>query len=250
MQSEIERLQRYLDATIDDDRCLRVLDAGCGAGTLLSFPPTAHITGVDISASQLRQHRSLDEAIVGDVQTYPFPRESFDFIICWDVLEHLAHPELALDSLFRSLKPGGRIILGFPNLFSVKGLVTKMTPFSVHQRYYRRKNNKGRAGPFPVHMKLAMAPRSIRGAAVRYGLTVTYLRMYESVQQVRIRNRLRLTGRRWAAAEKLLRGFTLGLLQPSQTECIMVLTRKSEMTGPGGCRRGGCPPSWPTLLNG
>ena len=47
--------------------------------------------------------------IVGDVQTYPLPENSFDLIVCWDVLEHLEFPQAALERVFDATKPGGSV---------------------------------------------------------------------------------------------------------------------------------------------
>lgn len=48
-------------------------------------------------------------------------------------LERLPRPKDALLNLCRTVRPQGLLILGFPNLLSVKGIVTKITPFLVSQ---------------------------------------------------------------------------------------------------------------------
>ena len=49
-----------------------------------------------------------------DVQTIPFPNNSFDAIICNHVLEHVANDRQAMNELHRVLKPNGWAILQVP----------------------------------------------------------------------------------------------------------------------------------------
>jgi len=45
-----------------------------------------------------------------------FPDNAFDFVLNFDVLEHIPAPELGLKEIFRTLKPGGRLLLSVPFL--------------------------------------------------------------------------------------------------------------------------------------
>src|SRR5439155_1728066 len=80
---------------------------------------------------------SVDEKILGDIQTYPLPND-LDAVVCWDVLEHLPEPDRALRNFFQAVKPGGVIVVKSPNTRSLKALVTKLTPLRFHTWYYRR----------------------------------------------------------------------------------------------------------------
>jgi len=59
-----------------------------------------------------------------------FPAASFDAILLCEVLEHLEEPFAAIAELTRLLKPGGRLILTYPNPLSVPMFV----------RYVRQKD--------------------------------------------------------------------------------------------------------------
>ena len=48
---------------------------------------------------------------VGDVHTLPFSDNTFEFILCAEVLEHLHTPHQAIAEMGRVLKPGGMLIL-------------------------------------------------------------------------------------------------------------------------------------------
>ena len=69
-----------------------ILEAGCGSNSAFEIPDNAHIVGLDVFARQLESNGSLDEKHQGDFQDYTFPSNSFDVIICWNVLEHLPRP--------------------------------------------------------------------------------------------------------------------------------------------------------------
>jgi ubiquinone/menaquinone biosynthesis C-methylase UbiE len=94
----------------------RVLDAGCGRGTIAVGLASAagSVVGVDAEDdfSDARRH-ALEHGItnvefrVGDVYALDLPDESFDACFCHSVLEALERPLDALRSLRRVLVPGG-----------------------------------------------------------------------------------------------------------------------------------------------
>jgi SAM-dependent methyltransferase len=49
-----------------------------------------------------------------DIEALPFPRRTFDVVICNHVLEHVRRPSAALSEVHRTLKPGGRFICQTP----------------------------------------------------------------------------------------------------------------------------------------
>src|ERR1700677_2020333 len=138
-----------------DRKPLRVLDAGAGADLRLKLPPDAEITGIDISKDILTSNPALSERIIGDLQTYPLTADAFDVVVCWDVLEHLADPVSAVSNMSNALAKGGLLVIGGPNVWSTKGLLTKFTPHRFHVFVYRHLLHKPHAGepgqaPFPT----------------------------------------------------------------------------------------------------
>src|SRR5687768_16793915 len=79
----------------------RVLDVGCGSAPAVAIPADVHLIGIDVDERAVTENESLNERIVGDVQRYPLPPDSMDAVLCWNVLEHLAEPERAIENIAR-----------------------------------------------------------------------------------------------------------------------------------------------------
>ena len=100
---------------------LRVLDFGCGPGTISTGLAKAvapgEMHGIDMEASQIEMARSLaqarrqDNAIfhVGDVTDLPFEDGFFDVAHCHNVLMHVPDTAAVLAEVRRVLKPAGVI---------------------------------------------------------------------------------------------------------------------------------------------
>ena len=53
-----------------------------------------------------------------DIQDISFPDETFDTVICHQVLEHVEKDKVAVEELFRVVKTGGRVILSVPLIWT------------------------------------------------------------------------------------------------------------------------------------
>jgi ubiquinone/menaquinone biosynthesis C-methylase UbiE len=99
-----------------------VLDAGCGVGwgtALLAAAGPARLVGMDISEDALaearKRTRGLDvELRRGDLLKLPFDERSFDLVTCFEAIEHVVDPDVALDELRRVLRPDGVLLISTP----------------------------------------------------------------------------------------------------------------------------------------
>ncbi len=133
-----------------DKRDQHILDVGCGEGIILEklFGKFPHILGVDKDSANVRTCFSYGlPALPGNVYELHFPTNSMDCVIFTEVIEHLTVPWQALAEIRRVLRPGGRVIVLFPNdrnffisrmlcgkwkeAFAPSGHVWKFTPRKV-----------------------------------------------------------------------------------------------------------------------
>lgn len=97
-----------------------VLEVDCGPGVLASkmVARGAKVQGTDISqvAAERARQRGIPTRVVNlDLETLPFPDESFDVVVSNSMLEHRFFPERSLQEGLRVLKQGGRYIVCLPN---------------------------------------------------------------------------------------------------------------------------------------
>jgi methionine biosynthesis protein MetW len=99
----------------------RCLDVGCGTGN--SYAPeltrrAGMYLGVDVSAEAVAaaQASGLNAQTISDAAQLPFADDSFDLVVCVEVLEHLFAPHEAVREIRRVLRPGGRLVASTPNI--------------------------------------------------------------------------------------------------------------------------------------
>ncbi len=177
----INSLNDFIKNYFEHQPQVKVLEAGCGSTTRIEQMNKFQITGIDISQKQLDRNSHISKKICGDIQKYKFENESFDLIISWYVLEHLKYPKNAMMHLTEALKLDGLIVLALPNIWSVKGLVTKLTPTAIHIWYYKhilKRENAGKndTGPFRTYLKKAISPSNIQRFAKNNGLKTVLLK--------------------------------------------------------------------------
>lgn len=99
-----------------------LLDLGCSSGGFLSTMKGGawKLYGIEMEAATAEKARAATgaEVFVGDVLDAPFAPESFDVVTCFDVLEHVYHPQQFLAKVKEWLKPGGIYHVMLPNIDS------------------------------------------------------------------------------------------------------------------------------------
>lgn len=100
---------------------MTVLDVGCGPGTitvdLAELVPRGRVTGLERGGEVLEQARALAaqrgvsnvDFVVGDANSLAFADDSFDVVVCHQVLQHVRDPVGVLREMRRVAKPGGLV---------------------------------------------------------------------------------------------------------------------------------------------
>jgi len=135
----------YLKRALKNRVVTSVLDAGCGDGTfafyVASHSPEAHITGVDIGEQGLHSVDSTLDICKRIHQEVPLTNlhfeqldlrelqveNAFDFIYCFDVLEHIRENKLVLENIYRALQVHGLFLFRIPNRIQQRILSSRFT---------------------------------------------------------------------------------------------------------------------------
>lgn len=106
----------------------RMLDVGCGRGYLLTIMLERgwEAYGIEITerAAEQARHVLRLPVHVGSIEDCPFPDASFNAVVFWHVLEHIADPVAALRKAHALLKPGGLLLVAVPNYSSLQARLT------------------------------------------------------------------------------------------------------------------------------
>jgi SAM-dependent methyltransferase len=130
----------------DDLAGRTVLDVGCGFGWFELYAldrGVRRVIGIEPEDRELataRRHISDERAefTAGSATSLPFPDESVDTVVCWEVLEHLPQGSepAAFAEVRRVLRPGGALYLSTPYA-SLRARIFDPAWWLVGHRHYR-----------------------------------------------------------------------------------------------------------------
>lgn len=112
--------KEFLESTGLLHRGLKILEIGCGAGSMTAFLAARglDVIGTDVSHVLLEYARDRHpgcrfERMLGEVLR--FADSSFDLVVSFDVLEHIPDVDGHMREVARVLRPGGHYLLQTPN---------------------------------------------------------------------------------------------------------------------------------------
>jgi 2-polyprenyl-3-methyl-5-hydroxy-6-metoxy-1,4-benzoquinol methylase len=109
-----------------NQRDVAFLDIGCSTGRVLKLAATMGftVTGLDYSKWAVEQCQALGFDVRGGSLLGQWPNDSlFDVLHCSHVIEHVPDPVAYLKEMHRLMKPGGQLMLAFPNYASLPRLL-------------------------------------------------------------------------------------------------------------------------------
>lgn len=98
-----------------------IIDVGCASGNFLAqFPENCTRFGCDVNEHDiaLAKNRGLDNVFVGTLRDCKISPETFDWVHLGDVLEHVVNPPELLHEAVRTIRPGGLVTVGTPDIES------------------------------------------------------------------------------------------------------------------------------------
>jgi len=143
------------------------LDIGCGDGSFTILLKEAlkiqEAIGIEISpeaVSILKEKGIKAYQLDIDENIFPFENDSFDFVYCGEIIEHLFDPDHLLEEIHRILKPNGKCIVttpnlaGWPNRLSLligyQPYATSVSPEHEGAGKFMLKGDEGQAGHIRV----------------------------------------------------------------------------------------------------
>ncbi|GAB4400767.1 MAG: hypothetical protein OHK0048_16390 [Rhodoferax sp.] len=131
----VEHLHRYaLAARLVNGAT--VLDVACGEGYGSAWLArmAQRVVGVDVQPAVVQRARQRYDAqglnfVCADGRALPFPSACFDWVVCFETLEHMADPQRLLAELARVLRPNGRLLLSTPDRASYAAASGQVNPF-------------------------------------------------------------------------------------------------------------------------
>ncbi|MCK1643175.1 class I SAM-dependent methyltransferase [Bradyrhizobium sp. 157] len=221
-----------LEATLPEGE-LSIYEAGGGSTSFLPLKVLhrANVTVVDIDEDQIRNNDYAQQAILGDIQTHRFRPNSFDLVICYNVIEHVPDVEAALLRFWEALKPNGLILIGAPNPRSLSGFVTKYSPHWFHVWFYRHVRGDNKAGlpghaPFPTLFHPLVTLSNLEAFAEQHGLQMIYRKQYESPRYPEMRLRMPACAALIDAAARAMNFFLPGRTDVRQGDYHVILRKR------------------------
>ncbi len=135
-------LRSVLKYALKDIKNAVIIDAGCGTGKNMEFLTNLghEVYGFDVSEDAVHfcHQRGLQNIVLGDITTVPYPNDYADVMLSMDVLVLLDEPDIDIfmKKTYSVLKKGGKLLIhvaALPALYSQHDIVC-----SVKRRYTKK----------------------------------------------------------------------------------------------------------------
>ncbi|WP_062203952.1 bifunctional 2-polyprenyl-6-hydroxyphenol methylase/3-demethylubiquinol 3-O-methyltransferase UbiG [Aureimonas sp. AU12] len=219
----------YMKGSVPRRRTLDILEIGGGAKTHVPMA-NARYTVVDVCEDALERNRYASDVIVGDAQSMDYGARKFDILVFWNTLEHMADPGAALLQALPALRPNGLVVVRGPELRSLKGLVTRLTPHWFHVQFYRRVLGRPDAGqpgsaPYAVEHAGDASPERIVDLLGDHRCRIEFEEHYVGDQLKLLRAYSKTAYAAYQVASGVLRGLTRARWGLSATDFVFAFRK-------------------------
>lgn len=135
----VEHLHRY-SLAVSLTAGAKVLDVACGEGYGSAWMSRAarSVVGVDVDAHVVARARQRYcnvnlEFVCAHAGALPFPDASFDWVTCFETIEHLKDQTRLIAEIHRVLRSDGHLLLSSPDRQAYAALSEQKNPFHVNE---------------------------------------------------------------------------------------------------------------------
>jgi ubiquinone/menaquinone biosynthesis C-methylase UbiE len=153
-----------------------ILEVGCGSGrfyrSLRAAGYTGHYTGLEMSAEVIASNQAQHPDatwVEGSILTTELPRDCFDVVFAYFVLEHIVYPARALEQMACRLRRGGAVILVFPDFVAMGRFASQALGFVEGRAGELLKQGRPVSALFNLYESRVRLPRALRQAVERHG---------------------------------------------------------------------------------
>ena len=138
-------LNAFVMETLELKNSDRVLEIGFGPGKLINqmaaVTTEGVVEGIDFSVAMVKQAVKANKQHIfdgkvrlykGECKTLPFENESFDKLCSANTLYFWKEPDKYFNEMYRVIKPGGRIVIGFRDDKQMRNLNLSEDIFSTY----------------------------------------------------------------------------------------------------------------------
>ena len=123
LNKEFKIVKRFLKKS----KSGKILDIACGTGIVFPYYGDRAIYGVDISKDMLKYAKSRTPKAklkIADAKNIPYKDNTFSVVITSRFICHTPEYEKIIKEMTRVVKPGGSLIIDFPNKYSLSIITT------------------------------------------------------------------------------------------------------------------------------
>lgn len=124
----------------------RVLDIGTAGGAFLDAAARFGYQAEGLEPSRYLVDAGNKRGLKihhGTIQENPLASETYDMVCLWDVIEHVVHPKADLLAIRKLLKPGGILLINYPDIGTLGAKLTGKKFWwilSVHLHHFDRQS--------------------------------------------------------------------------------------------------------------